>query len=149
VAEVLAPPPLGSLLFVHHKPTWPYGAERDRELQAVTTARFVEQLVAGRQSLEGVSVCYQDAWEVAHPGEAGHTFSPRNPLVTAGEMTLERGRRIDYVMVRCGPHGPTLDVAGCELAFDQPVGGVWASDHFGVVADLEPPRRPPGAVSGG
>jgi endonuclease/exonuclease/phosphatase family metal-dependent hydrolase len=174
VAEVLAPPPLGPLWFVHHKPTWPYGAERERELQAVTTARFVEELVAGRdrhvvlagdfdappdaasirfwtgrQSLEGVGVCYQDAWEVAHPGEAGHTFSPRNPLVTAGEMALERGRRIDYVMVRCGPHGPTLDVAGCELAFDRPVGGVWASDHFGVVADLEAPRRPPGAVSGG
>ena len=174
VAEVLAPPPLGPLLFVHHKPTWPYGAERERELQAVTTARSVEELVAGRdrhvilagdfdappdaasirfwtgrQSLEGVSVCYQDAWEVAHPGEAGHTFSPRNPLVTAGEMALERGRRIDYVMARCGVHGPRLDVAGCELVFDQPVGGVWASDHFGVLADLEPPRRPPGAVSGG
>jgi hypothetical protein len=27
VAEVLAPPPLGPLLFVHHKPTWQYGYE--------------------------------------------------------------------------------------------------------------------------
>jgi exonuclease III len=93
----------------------------------------------GRQSLDGASVCYQDAWEAVHPGEAGHTFSPRNPLATGGEMPLERGRRIDYVMVRCGVHGPTLEVAGCELAFDQPVGGVWASDHFGVVADLRVP----------
>ncbi|HEV2873319.1 MAG TPA: hypothetical protein VG409_18105, partial [Actinomycetota bacterium] len=79
------------------------------------------------------------------PGEAGHTFSPRNPLVTAGEMALERGRRIDYVMVRCGAHGPGLAVADCRLAFDQPVEGVWASDHYGVVADLELPRRRPGA----
>lgn len=159
--EILAPPPLGPLLFVHHKPNWQYGYERERELQAVTTARFVEALVAdrdlqvvlagdfddppdaasirfwtGRQSLDGTSVCYEDAWSVAHPGEPGHTFSPRNPLVTAGEMKLERGRRIDYVMVRCGVHGPRLAVAGCQLAFDQPVGGVWASDHFGVVADL-------------
>ncbi len=170
--EVLAPPPLGPLLFVHHKPNWQYGYERERELQAVTTARFVEGLVAGRdhnvvlagdfddppdaasirfwtgrQSLEGTSVCYEDAWEVASPGEPGHTFSPRNPLVTAGEMALERGRRIDYVLVRCGVHGPRLEVAGCRLAFDQPVGGVWASDHFGVVADLELPRRPPGSWS--
>jgi hypothetical protein len=62
-------------------------------------------------------------------------------------MSLERGRRIDYVMVRCGIHGPTLDVAGCSLAFEEPVDGVWASDHFGfgVVADLELPRRPPGS----
>jgi exonuclease III len=46
VAEVLAPPPLGPLLFVHHKPNWQYGYERERELQAVTCARFVEELVA-------------------------------------------------------------------------------------------------------
>jgi endonuclease/exonuclease/phosphatase family metal-dependent hydrolase len=171
--EILAPPPLGPLLFVHHKPSWQYGYERERELQAVTTARFVEELVAdrdlqvvlagdfddppdaasirfwtGRQSLDGTSVCYEDAWSVAHPGEPGHTFSPRNPLVTAGEMKLERGRRIDYVMVRCGVHGPRLGVAGCRLAFDQPVGGVWASDHFGVVADLALPPRPPGSWDG-
>jgi endonuclease/exonuclease/phosphatase family metal-dependent hydrolase len=167
--EVAAPAPLGPLLFVHHKPNWQHGWERERELQAVVAARFVEELVAGRdlhvvlagdfddppdaasirfwtgrQSLEGTSVRYEDAWEVANPGQPGHTFSPRNPLVRAGEMPLERGRRIDYVLVRSGVHGPTLDVAACALAFDQPVGGVWASDHFGVVADLVVPPRPPG-----
>jgi endonuclease/exonuclease/phosphatase family metal-dependent hydrolase len=166
--EVLAPPPLGPLLFVHHKPNWQYGFER--ELQAVATARFVEELLAGRdlqvvlagdfddppdsasirfltgpQSLEGTSVCYEDTWAAVRPGEPGHTFSPRNPLVTAGEMALERGRRIDYVMVRCGAHGPRFEVAGCAPAFDEPVGGVWASDHFGVVADLALPGRPPGS----
>lgn len=169
-AEVLAPPPLGPLLFVHHKPSWQYGYEHERELQAVTAARFMEELLAGRdlhvvlagdfddppdsasirfwtgrQSLDGTSVRYEDAWEVVHPGEAGHTFSPRNPLVRAGQMPLERGRRIDYVMVRCGTHGPTLDVAACSLAFDQPVDGVWASDHLGLVADLQLPPRPPGS----
>jgi endonuclease/exonuclease/phosphatase family metal-dependent hydrolase len=51
-------------------------------------------------------------------------------------MPLELARRIDYVMVRCEDHGPTLDVSSCERIFDEPVGGVWASDHFGVVADL-------------
>jgi endonuclease/exonuclease/phosphatase family metal-dependent hydrolase len=170
-AEVLAPPPLGRLLFVHHKPNWQHGYEHERELQAATAARFVEELVAdrglhvvlagdlddppdsgsirfwtGRQSLHGTSVRYEDAWVVVHPDEPGHTFSPRNPLLQAGEMSLERGRRIDYVMVRCGIHGPTLDVAACSLAFDQPVDGVWACDHLGVVADLELPRRPPGSL---
>jgi endonuclease/exonuclease/phosphatase family metal-dependent hydrolase len=96
----------------------------------------------GRQSLDGTSVCYQDAWDSAHPGDLGHTFTPRNPLVTGGEWPLEQGRRIDYVLVRCGACGPTLEVAGCELVFDQPVDGVWASDHFGVVADLTVPTRP-------
>ena len=59
-------------------------------------------------------------------------------------MSLELGRRIDYVMVRCGIHGPTLDVVDCRPAFDEPVDGVWASDHFGVVADLAVPVKPPG-----
>jgi endonuclease/exonuclease/phosphatase family metal-dependent hydrolase len=170
LAEVRGPEPLGPLLVVHHKPSyqWDYGIERER--QAVRTAREVEAVAAGRhvvvlgdfddrpesaamrfwtgrQSLDGVSVCYEDAWAAAHPDSApgdGHTFTPVNPLVRAGEMPLERGRRIDYVLVRCTSHGPTLDVVGCALVLAEPVDGVWASDHFGVVADLELPAHPPG-----
>jgi exonuclease III len=41
-AEVLAPHPVGPLLFVHHKPSWQRGFERERELQAAAAARFVE-----------------------------------------------------------------------------------------------------------
>jgi endonuclease/exonuclease/phosphatase family metal-dependent hydrolase len=52
------------------------------------------------------------------------------------DWTLELGRRIDYVMVRCVEHGPTLEIRACELTFDEPVEEVWASDHFGVAADL-------------
>jgi endonuclease/exonuclease/phosphatase family metal-dependent hydrolase len=160
----------GPLLVVHHKPSWQLDRERERELQAVAAARFVEGVVGnrpdlpvvllgdldagpeagsvrfltGRQSSEGMSVRYEDAWEAVHPGEAGHTFAPHNPLVASGEMPLERGRRIDHVMVRSGPHGPFLDVADCRLFLDRPVDGVWASDHFGVVADLRRPPHPPG-----
>jgi hypothetical protein len=44
------------------------------------------------------------------------------------------------VLVGCSDHGgPTLDIAGCERIFDQPVDGVYGSDHFGLVADLRPP----------
>jgi endonuclease/exonuclease/phosphatase family metal-dependent hydrolase len=83
-----------------------------------------------------VSVAYRDAWAAAHRAYPGHTFSPTNMLVRKGEMPRERGRRIDYVFVRCDDHGPTLDVDSCELVFDKPVLGVWASDHFGLLADL-------------
>ncbi len=59
-------------------------------------------------------------------------------------------RRLDYVLVRCGEHGgPTLDIAACTLIFEEPVDGIWASDHFGVVADLVvPPERPAGEGTG-
>ena len=49
---------------------------------------------------------------------------------------LELGRRIDHVFVRCSANGPTMDIRACKRLFDEPVDGVWATDHFGVVADL-------------
>jgi endonuclease/exonuclease/phosphatase family metal-dependent hydrolase len=96
----------------------------------------------GAQSLGGVSVCYRDAWAAAHPGapdRLGHTFTPENALTTSGDggdWVLERGRRIDHLLVRCRDHGPTLDVVDCSRLFDQPVHSVWGSDHFGVTAQL-------------
>jgi endonuclease/exonuclease/phosphatase family metal-dependent hydrolase len=97
----------------------------------------------GRQSLGGTSVCYRDAWEQFHGDDPGHTFTPDNPLIADGTWPLERGRRIDWILVRCADHGPSLDIAACARIFDAPVGGVWASDHFGVVADLVPPPPEP------
>jgi hypothetical protein len=73
--------------------------------------------------------------------------SPANPLARAGQMPLELGRRIDYIMIRSGIHGPTLAVADCQRVLDEPVNGVWASDHFGVMAELEVPAHVPGTWS--
>jgi hypothetical protein len=83
----------------------------------------------GRQSLAALSVHYQDAWTAVHPEAAGHTFSPANPLVRAGELPLECGRRSDNILVRSGPYGPSLAVADARLILDQPADGVWAGDH--------------------
>jgi endonuclease/exonuclease/phosphatase family metal-dependent hydrolase len=164
IAEVMAPDPVGELLLVNHFPHFQLDFEHERERQAVTAARAVEELVGrrrrhvvvagdfdaapdaasarfwrGRQSLDGTSVCYRDAWESTHPGDPGHTFTTDNPLLSQGTWPQEPGRRIDYVLVRCRDHGPTLDVVACARVFDQPVDGVWATDHFGVVADLALP----------
>jgi endonuclease/exonuclease/phosphatase family metal-dependent hydrolase len=162
VVRVEVPPPIGPVLLVHHKPTWQSRAELERERQAVASARIVEEILdgaerhvvlagdfdatpdsasirfwTGRQSLDGLSVYYQDAWESVHGDESGHTHTPKNELRTDA-WKPRPGRRIDYIMVRCGDKGATLDVIDCDLAFAQPVNGVWISDHFGVVADLEP-----------
>jgi endonuclease/exonuclease/phosphatase family metal-dependent hydrolase len=59
-------------------------------------------------------------------------------------MPHELGRRIDYVMIRSSAYGPTLAGADCRRVLDEAVDGVWASDHFGVMADLEMPALPPG-----
>jgi endonuclease/exonuclease/phosphatase family metal-dependent hydrolase len=47
VAEVRTPDPIGTLLFANHVPNWQLDFERERELQALAAARFLEELVAG------------------------------------------------------------------------------------------------------
>jgi endonuclease/exonuclease/phosphatase family metal-dependent hydrolase len=164
LAELTAPDPFGRLLFVNHLPCWQLNFEYERELQAVAAARRIEELLAhgpahvilagdltdppdsasvrfwtGRQSLSGVSVCYRDAWQSLHAAEPGDTYSPENPILADWDWPF---RRLDYILVRCGEHGgPTLQIRKCERIFDAPVQGVWASDHFGVMAELAIPFR--------
>jgi endonuclease/exonuclease/phosphatase family metal-dependent hydrolase len=166
VAQVFAPDPIGPLLFVNHFPSWQLDFEYERELQAVVAARAIEERArrsglhvvmggdldadpgarsihfwCGRQSLGGMSVCYRDAWESLHAYEPGPTFTPENPLMAQANWDWPF-RRIDYLFVRCGEHGgPTLKIASCQRVFDEPTGGVWASDHFGLIADLTVPEQ--------
>lgn len=169
---VEADTPVGALVVAHHKPSWPFPAEADREQQALLAIDAIEahvtgravhvvvlgdfdatpdsaslQLWRGRRSVGGRSVCYQDAWEYVNPTDPGFTFDLENPLVRDGECATAVSRRIDHVLVRSGSHGPTLQVVGCRRVLDGPVDGVWASDHYGVLADLALPVRPPGSRS--
>jgi len=76
-----------------------------------------------------------DAWRYADPGDHGWTWIPANPHVAA---MLEPGARIDYIFVG----SPGADLAGhvrsVRRVAAEPVGGVWASDHAGVLAELHP-----------
>jgi endonuclease/exonuclease/phosphatase family metal-dependent hydrolase len=155
--------PVGRVLLAHHKPNWQITYERERELQALVTARRIEERVAardgvhvvlagdfdarpdtgsirfltGRQSLGDLSVHYQDIWEKVHPDDPGHTFTLDNPQIVAeADWSRIPPRRIDYVMVRCDERGPTLRIRSARRLFDRPVDGVLASDHYGVAAEL-------------
>jgi endonuclease/exonuclease/phosphatase family metal-dependent hydrolase len=165
IAEVGVPPPIGPVLIVNHLPCWQLAFEHERELQAKAAGMLIEELIGernlhvivagdltdppdsasvrfwtGRQSLFGASVCYRDAWESKHPEIEGATYTPENPILADPDWPF---RRLDYILVRCGLHwGPTLGIKSCEVVFDKAVDGVWASDHFGVMADLELPDRP-------
>ena len=45
-------------------------------------------------------------------------------------------RRIDYVFTGWRKAGGAGHPVGCRLAGNEPVDGVWPSDHFAVVAEL-------------
>jgi endonuclease/exonuclease/phosphatase family metal-dependent hydrolase len=96
------------------------------------------RFLRGLTSLDGRSVYFADCWAVAGPGGAGYTYDRRNAYALRSH---EPSMRIDYVFVR----GPDARLRGepirAWLALDQPVGGVWPSDHFAVVADIHAETR--------
>lgn len=94
-----------------------------------TEIRFMK----GLHALNQKSVYFADAFDQAGQGP-GYTFDPvRNPFAA---ITHEYPRRIDYIFVR----GPDKRVRGKPLAakvvFDEVEGGVAASDHYGVYAEI-------------
>ena len=158
-------PEEGELLFIAATTSWRLSAESARERQMVALTdldarhrRILPTIIAGDfnatpdaasirylrglQSLGGRSVRYHDAWEVAGEGQ-GHTWSVDNPNAKSEISMIVRQphhrRRVDYVFVGCWDAHPNAacEVQATTLAFDQPVDGIWLSDHFGVVADLE------------
>jgi endonuclease/exonuclease/phosphatase family metal-dependent hydrolase len=87
----------------------------------------------GLQSISGHSTYFCDAWERGGDGTPGTTWSTRNPYARPWGLP---DVRIDYIFVGCpGVLGPGA-VLSCRVVCDEPVNGVWPSDHFGVYAEL-------------
>ncbi|MCU0270349.1 MAG: endonuclease/exonuclease/phosphatase family protein [Acidimicrobiales bacterium] len=99
--------------------------------------RFLASLAV----LDDRATYYQDAWRVAGEGPGWTQDWRSNPM--AASINVPR-KRIDYVYVgdpflRRGGAGRVLSA---RLAFDEPLTGVLASDHAGLVVDVVWPDRP-------
>jgi endonuclease/exonuclease/phosphatase family metal-dependent hydrolase len=169
LATVVELPEFGELLFIAATAAWRPAAEAARERQAIAITeldarhrRDLPTIIAGdfnagpdaasiryltgRQSLDGRSVLYHDAWSVAGQGP-GYTWAAENPNAKAGAEQIvgqpDYRERFDYVFVGSWEAHPKAHarIQHAALAFDRPVGGIWASDHFGVVVDLELGKR--------
>lgn len=141
------------LLAVNHKPSWQADAGAEREAQAVAAVRFVAQILerTGQPVLlggdfdaepESPSVrfwneSYTDVWRQCNGAAPGPTFAPSLNALAAGGGG---DRRIDYLFTRGGDFGPALPASRCERMHTVPVQGVWASDHFGLMAEFDVPR---------
>lgn len=165
LAAIVTLPGLGEMLFIAATTAWRPAAEAVRERQAIAISdldarhrRDLPTVIAGdfnagpeaasiryltgRQSLEGCSVLYHDAWAVAGQGP-GYTWSIDNPNAERGAEQIvgqpNYRNRFDYVFVGSWEAHPKASarIQSAELAFDQPIDGLWASDHFGVVVDLD------------
>jgi endonuclease/exonuclease/phosphatase family metal-dependent hydrolase len=91
------------------------------------------RFLSGLTSLEGRSTYFQDAWRVAGGRGPGYTWDNRSPFAAA---EFEPDRRIDYVFVGWRRNGGPGRVESAQVVCDRPLTGTYATDHFGLVADI-------------
>jgi endonuclease/exonuclease/phosphatase family metal-dependent hydrolase len=95
--------------------------------------------LTGKAAVPVPKLVFRDAWAATHGNahssgpDDGVTWSNTNPFAA---LALEYPRRIDYVFVGWPKTGGRGQVVDCEVVGNEPVGGVWPSDHFGVLATL-------------
>ncbi len=100
------------------------------------------RFLCGFTTLDGATTAYQDSWAVAGDGSPGFTNDwQRNPYAAA--LNVHR-KRIDYVFVgdpfmRQGAAGRVLTAS---VVADEPLTGIVASDHAGVLVEIAWPDRP-------
>jgi endonuclease/exonuclease/phosphatase family metal-dependent hydrolase len=91
------------------------------------------RMLTGRAAVAAPGLVFYDAWETAGDGTPGHTWARTNPWA---RPVLWPDRRIDYIFSAWPRTGGAGHPVRCELLGTEPVDGVLASDHYGLVADL-------------
>lgn len=94
-----------------------------------TEVRFIK----GLHALDQRSFHLFDAFEVANPGQPGYTWSNANPFAAAEQVP---DQRIDYIFVGVHAEDGAGRVLTAHVVCNEPRGGGWPSDHFGVAAEL-------------
>ena len=95
------------------------------------------RFLRGLHSHAGRRTYFQDAWERIHPDDKGHTWALRNHY-TARLGWLEPDRRLDYVFVSPMRKNGLGVIRDCRIVLDhRSADGEFASDHFGVLAEIQ------------
>ena len=105
----------------------------------------------GMTTLDGRRVAYQDAWARANlgTGATGVTWTRANHYIDSMHW-LRPERRLDYIFTTPVRRNRRGTIHGARVVFDEPRIGddgtrVFASDHFGVVADVQMVAEPTSA----
>ena len=101
------------------------------------------RFLRGLTTLGGRRTHFQDAWLRLHrepgPGDGpaqGITWSSENEL-TRPLRSLDIDRRIDYVLVTSRKKDGRGTIHECRVAMTDREQGICASDHYGVLADIQ------------
>jgi endonuclease/exonuclease/phosphatase family metal-dependent hydrolase len=160
----VVPLPIGvEMLFLGVKPAYKFTDEAARCRQALEITALEERLreqaptviagdfdaqpdnecmryYMGRAPLDGRSVHFRDAWELAGDGGPGHTWTTGNPWVeqvtSTGWIQAPHQRRIDYILLGSPEHHAAVlsKISFCRVVLNlAPI----PSDHYGVLAEIE------------
>jgi endonuclease/exonuclease/phosphatase family metal-dependent hydrolase len=123
-----------------------------QSLQAVQTAQATEMLAGigavpdpvlllgdfnsepGMNSYPLLTGQFDDAWNDAGGGAPGFTCCQAGDLMNAESTAMDR---IDLVLYRGRFRINDIAVTGTDPAVDRTPGGLWPSDHFGVLSHVE------------
>ncbi len=98
------------------------------------------RFLRGLTTLGGRRTHFQDAWLRRHPHEEGITWSSENRF-TRPLRSLDLDRRIDFIYVTTRKKDGRGTVHDCRVVLDERDGAgddyICASDHFGVMADVQ------------
>ena len=94
------------------------------------------RFLRGLHTLDGRRTHFQDAWMRRHGNADGLTWSSENEL-TRPLRSLDIDRRIDYVFVTSRKKDGRGTVHDCRVVLDEREDGICASDHYGLLADVQ------------
>jgi len=96
------------------------------------------RFLRGLTTLAGKRTHFQDAWLRHHPHDDGITWSSENEL-TRPLRSLDIDRRLDYVYVSSRKKDGRGTIHSCNIVLTErdPNEGFCATDHYGVVADIQ------------
>lgn len=151
--------PIGEITFASTHLSWRMDQGHIRERQVAVIAEYLDyplmeggfppiivgdfntisdsteiRFLTGKHSFGGRSFFLRDAWAHAGDGSAGLTWTTENPYIP---RWLEPERRVDYIFVGLPTQMGLGDILSCQIVCNQPVDGVWPSDHFGLLAELQ------------
>lgn len=90
------------------------------------------RMLTGLTSVPVPKLVFIDAWQAGGEGP-GMTWDNRNAFAAAD---VEPDRRIDYVLVGYPREHGVGQVTAAQVIGNEPVDGMWPSDHFGVCAEV-------------
>jgi endonuclease/exonuclease/phosphatase family metal-dependent hydrolase len=116
-------------------------AQRPREYPPVLCGDFNAEptsdeirMLTGQAAVPEPGLVFRDAWTACGGDDPGCTWADANPYA---KVEHEQQRRIDYVFTGWRRNDGRGAPTSCRVVGDEPIDGVWPSDHFGVLATLQ------------